>query len=107
MTRGTGLGSRRLFLHRWQTAAVAKYDPLLRRLCDAPAASVELSFDEIGHLVGGLPPSAFTHRAWWGNEVDGRHVQAAAWTNAGRSVEQVDVSSRRVRFGPVTWRRGS
>jgi len=38
--------------------SLAKYEPLRRRLLAAKADSLELSFDEIGRLVGGLPASA-------------------------------------------------
>jgi hypothetical protein len=35
-------------------AARAKYDPLFEYLCRADEGPVEMSFDEIGRLVGGL-----------------------------------------------------
>jgi hypothetical protein len=86
---------------------VAKYDPLFERLCRAGDGSVELSFDEIGRLVGGLPASADRHAAWWSNDADGRHVQAHAWLNAGRHVVVVDRDRRCVTFSPPEWRRGA
>ena len=92
---------------RWHTATVAKYDPLFALLCMDPEAPVELPFDAIATLVGELPKSAFEHRAWWANEVGGRHVQANAWLNAGREVEAVDLQARTVRFSRSTWRRRS
>ncbi len=75
---------------------MSKYSPLHERLVRGNAA-VELSFDDIAELVGGLPPSAFTSRQWWANSA-GRHVQANAWLDAGRAVEAVDLVGRRVRF---------
>ena len=86
---------------------MAKYDPLFVRLCQGPDATAELSFDEVAKLVGGLPKNASEHRAWWGNEADGRHVQAHAWLNAGREVEAIDLQAEAVRFGRASWRRGS
>ena len=85
---------------------MAKYDPLFEHLCRAGNGPVEMTFDEVAALVGGLPPSA-ARQAWWGNEREGRHVQAHAWLNAGREVESVDFAARRVRFSRVEWRRGS
>jgi hypothetical protein len=74
---------------------MAKYDPLAVRLSAAPRP-IELTFDEIDQLVGGLPAPAVTWRPWWAN--DATHVQARAWLGAGRSVESVDIARRRVVF---------
>jgi hypothetical protein len=87
--------------------ASKKYDPLFAHLCRLPDGPAELSFDEISALVGGLPASAEKHRSWWGNEVAGRNVQAAAWLNAGREVVAVDVDRRVVSFSAAQGRRGS
>jgi hypothetical protein len=87
---------------------MAKYDPLFEYLCKAGDGPVTLAFDEIERLVGLLPVSATKHRAWWVNEAGaGRQVHAKAWLNSGREVESVDMTARRVRFGPAQWRRGS
>lgn len=86
---------------------MAKYDPLFEHLCRAGDGPLEMSFDDVARLVGGLPASATSHRAWWANEVGGRHVQAAAWINAGREVNDVDMARRIVRFSAAGWRRGS
>lgn len=86
---------------------MAKYDPLFEHLCRLPDGPVELSFDEVDQLVGGLPVSAERQRAWWANEADGRRAQAKAWRNAGREVTDVDLAARVVRFSGATWRRGS
>ena len=49
-----------------------------------------MTFDEIERLVGALPASALKYSPWWGNhQLDGAHVQAMAWLNAGREVETV------------------
>jgi hypothetical protein len=76
---------------------VGKYDPLRDALRSGPDRC-ELTFQEIAELVGGLAQSAYNHQAWWSNEVDGRHVQAHAWIDAGMLVARVNLLKRRVRF---------
>ncbi|GII25702.1 DUF7662 domain-containing protein [Planosporangium mesophilum] len=74
-----------------------KYHPLTRHLSAAAArgqCNIEMSFDEIAELVGGLPPSV-AQRQWWANS---GHVQASSWLTAGYHVEQVYLDRRRVRF---------
>jgi hypothetical protein len=90
-----------------QDVEMAKYDPLFRHLVNAGSEPVEMTFTEIGTLVGGLPESARRHSAWWSNDLDGRHVQAKAWLEAGREIEAVDRHGGRVRFSAPHWRRGS
>jgi hypothetical protein len=83
-----------------------KYDPLrvlLLAAADRGQGVVELAFDEIARLVGGLPESATTLRSWWANS---SHVQALAWRSAGFHVEQVYLDRGRVRFARGE-RRGS
>lgn len=86
---------------------MTKYHRLFEHLCLAGDGPVEMSFDDVGQLVGGLPVSAQKHRSWWGNEAGGSHVQAHAWLNAGREVVEVDLAARWVRFSVARWRRGS
>lgn len=86
---------------------MAKYDPLFEHLCRAGDGPLEMSFEAVGALVGGLPKSAYVHPAWWANEADGRHVEAVAWMNAGRLVERVDLNRQVVRFSAARWNRGS
>jgi hypothetical protein len=74
---------------------VAKYDEL-RHFLARTKRPIEMTFDHIANLVGGLPPSAYEHRAWWSNNLD--HVQAQAWMRAGRRVDWVNILRRRVRF---------
>ena len=64
---------------------MAKYDPLFEHLCRADDAELEMAFDDGAALVGGLPASAASHRAWWANET-------AAVTCS---------------FSRATWRRGA
>ena len=87
---------------------MAKSDPLFRHLVSADAGPIDMTFDEIERLVGALPASALKYSVWWGNhQLDGAHVQAMAWLNAGREVETVDRQGRRVRFSAARWRRSS
>lgn len=82
---------------------MAKYDPLQEYLARQSAnVSIDMSFDEIAAIVGGLPASATRYQAWWANERNGRHVQAHAWLGAHRKVESVDIPSQWVRFSAVT-----
>ncbi|CAB4775779.1 unannotated protein [freshwater metagenome] len=76
---------------------MAKYDPLRDHLKNSATGTVTLSFARIDELVGGLPRSARTHRAWWSNH-EGRHVQAQAWLAAGRTVTSVDLVREQVAF---------
>jgi hypothetical protein len=76
---------------------VAKYAPLRQHLELAPDEPLTMTFEAIADLVGGLPVSAFLHRAWWANH-RGRHVHAHAWLDAGRTVTAVDIAQRQVTF---------
>lgn len=74
-----------------------KYAPLAEYL-KGQVTGVDLDFDAIGALVGGLPTSARRHRAWWAN--DATHPQARAWLEAGWRVAAVDLEGSHVRFEP-------
>ncbi|GAA4595874.1 hypothetical protein GCM10023107_35640 [Actinoplanes octamycinicus] len=79
------------------TLMAGKYHPLTVALCMAAGRGqqeMDLGFDEIAALVGGLPPSAGL-RQWWANA---DHPQAHAWRTAGYRVQQVYLDRRRVRF---------
>jgi hypothetical protein len=76
-----------------------KYAPLLDHL-DKTKGPVDLTFGEVSRLVGGLPPSAYRHAAWWSNS-DRGHVQAEAWLRAGRRVARIDLVGERVLFSPL------
>ena len=86
---------------------MAKYDALFEHLCRAGDGPLELTFDEVGGLVGGLPATAERLRAWWSNDPGGRNGHARAWLDAGREVVGVDLAARRVSFSAAGWRRGS
>lgn len=77
---------------------VGKYQPLteyLAALTEAGRQSIEMEFAEVSALVGGLPPSAYEHRAWWAN---GSLTQQVAWRDADWHVNQVDFARERVRY---------
>ena len=80
---------------------MAKYDPLYDFLVNMHT-SVEnftLTFQQIDRILATkLPTSAYSHRAWWANEVEGSHVEAQAWMEAGWKVEAVNQEDNWVRF---------
>lgn len=79
--------------------SMSKYDGLRDLLRQQSPDAVTLSMDAVSDAVmGGLPPSAYRHRAWWGNSTGARHVQAEAWLSAGWSVGDVDLAARAVTF---------
>lgn len=79
----------------------SKYDPLSTFLRGQSLRQIDMTFDQIADLVGGLPASADKWPAWWANEAtNGRHVQSKAWLQAGFHAV-ADQSSRRVRFNRV------
>jgi len=75
---------------------MAKYDPLREYLAQQTADEVRLTFDDIGRLVGGLPQSAYEHRAWWANTRS--HPNAVAWLDAGWELVDVSFHDQRVRL---------
>ena len=78
-----------------------KYDPLEKYLRSLPVSQEELtlSFEAIEQILNDrLPPSAYEHRAWWGNQKQGTHVEAIAWMDAGWMVDTVDFKEKWVRF---------
>ncbi|MCC8960391.1 hypothetical protein H8B02_45435, partial [Bradyrhizobium sp. Pear77] len=81
-----------------------KYDPLKRWLQQQQLRQVELTFDEIADLVGGLPLSAEKRAAWWANETDAHHSQCKAWLEAGYLVH-ADRAARKVSFSRASDRR--
>ena len=75
-----------------------KYGPLrdhLAALSEAGGQVVEYDFADIAALVGGLPPTAYSTRQWWGND---SKVEAQAWRDADWHVAMVDFERQRVRF---------
>lgn len=75
-----------------------KYLPLNKYLIqsrNSGRSQVEVLFEELDRMVGGLPPSAREHRPWWANS---QNTQAAAWLSAGWRVATVDLDRQRVTF---------
>lgn len=78
---------------------MSKYAPLVEYLNEHGSGAVTLSFDEIARILGeALPASARLYPAWWGNDTNGRHVNANEWLNAGWKVESVSLVDERVTF---------
>jgi DNA-binding transcriptional regulator YiaG len=74
----------------------SKYEPLYRYLLDQSQDKIVLSFTTIETLVGKLPRTARTARAFWSNRTGG--AQAAAWMEAKYHVIGVDFQKQRVTF---------
>jgi hypothetical protein len=82
-----------------QRSLVAKYDPLRRHMEEQTKDEILMNFTDVERVLGStLPPSARTHRAWWGNESTGSHVHCRSWLDAGYSVDKVDFVRERVTF---------
>lgn len=79
--------------------AVSKYAPLAVHLKAQVGDSVELTFAQIDHLVGGLPAAAYNHAAWWANSrTDDSHNWAHQWIAAGWECKKLDKVKERVVF---------
>lgn len=57
----------------------------LHRLLNDQVGAVTVSWETLDELVGGLPPSALKHRAWWSG--DRAHVNT--WKSAGFRLDTV------------------
>ena len=67
---------------------MAIYDPLGDFLAKQRGCACALTHVNIEEILGArLPPSARGHRAWWGNEADGAHVQCRSWLGSGWVVD--------------------
>lgn len=67
-----------------------KYRPLGEYLVKQHEVVVSLTFQQIEQILGfALPPSAYSHRAWWANSPS--HPQAGSWLNVGWKVSKVDL----------------
>jgi hypothetical protein len=78
------------------TAPTGKYAPLYRALKQTDADLVVSTFDELDARVGGLPPSAWSQRAWWSNGSGRTHAQS--WLAAGFKVTAIDLEAQKVTF---------
>jgi hypothetical protein len=78
-----------------------KYAPLEYYLRGLPSSQDEitLTFERIEQILDdSLPLSAHEHRAWWGNQKKGTHVESLAWMDAGWMVDTVDLKAEWVKF---------
>lgn len=74
-----------------------KYFRLRKFLESLRFSEINLSFDLMNELVGGLPPSAIAHRSWWANDSVG-HSQSKEWLKAKWRVKDIDFENREVFF---------
>ena len=93
----------RRFWQGWWLArsveAVSKYNPLLQYLARSDVLYLKFSFAEIEKILGApLPRSARRYSAWWANNQDGGHVQAASWLDVGYHTENLDLNAGTVSF---------
>lgn len=78
---------------------MGKYEPLARYLKSRTEDSWNATFTQVEEKLGfSLPRSAREHRAWWSNQKDGKHSQAAGWQEAGWETREVDLNHGNVRF---------
>ncbi len=92
--------------HQWKepgprrsVEAVSKYNPLLQYLARSDALYLKFSLTEIEKILGApLPQSARRYSAWWANNQDGGHVQAASWLDVGYHTENLDLNAGTVSF---------
>ena len=88
---------------------MSEYEALKTYLASLPYYQREaaFSFEQLEKLLGRkLPPSARTHRPWWGNDYSSRtHSHAQAWVEAGWEVDEVSLRKEWVRFVRVEKRR--
>lgn len=82
---------------------MSKYAPLADHLEVQGQDVIQLTFAQIDNLVGGLPPSARNHDAWWANSrTEDSHSWAHLWISAGWECESVDRTSEVVVFQRVS-----
>ncbi len=63
---------------------MSKYAPFADFLRSQTSDTIEIAFDQVGSMVGGLPASAWNHDAWWANSSPGdSHTWAHQWAAAG------------------------
>jgi hypothetical protein len=80
-----------------------KYEPLAAHLRRQDSDHWAANFKEIEAVLGtSLPSSAHRYPAWWANQSDGGHSQAAGWQAAGWRTRNVDLKARRVEFERVS-----
>lgn len=78
-------------IFRLRSPVSTKYDPLRRLLVGSRPQTITMTFVELDDIIGGLPPSARSYRAWWGNSTVTAGSQADAWMGAGYRVQTVEL----------------
>ena len=73
------------------------YDQLRDHLRRQRLAEFELSFVEIGSILGRQLPKSAVHPQWWANQKDPARPQREAWRGAGFDAFLIDGRDR-VRF---------
>lgn len=82
---------------------MSKYAPLVVHLRAQQGSSVTMTFQQIDHLVGGLPRSARNHEAWWANSrTEDSHTWAHQWLAAGWERGALDLVNGVVTFDRVS-----
>lgn len=77
---------------------MAKYTKLYQFLSDLSDNQLSVSFSKIESILGfRLPQSARKYPAWWSNTTKG-NSHAAAWLDAGRETEGLNLTAERVIF---------
>ncbi|MBN9686375.1 MULTISPECIES: DUF4268 domain-containing protein [unclassified Corallococcus] len=81
----------------------SRYARLALYLTAQPAGveRLDLSFDQIQHIIRGrLPDSARRHRSWWANDAQS-HIQSRLWLEASWRVADINLSESRVTFARI------
>ena len=77
---------------------MSKYEPLTTYLSRKRQTSILMTFEKIEGVIGvKLPPSAYSHRAWWSNNPT-NNVMTRAWLKAGYKTASVDMEGRKLVF---------
>ena len=62
---------------------MSEYDPLRTFLAAGSGEPITLTFAQIDHLVGTLPPSAHEYQVWWDN-APAQPVVGRRWLHSSR-----------------------
>ncbi len=80
---------------------MGKYERLRKFLANLNSDVIELSFDEVSRIIGGLPKSAFEKISWWDND-EKRKQAREGWLAAGFRVVGVNLNRRLVVFSKLS-----
>ena len=95
-----------VYINYMEWSMDSRYERLRRYLEGVSDVSHPMEFEAVEQLVvGGLPPSARDHRAWWSNSRSHTHAKngwlAAGWRSAG-----VDMKAKKLIFERVSGAEG-